>query len=63
MLLIWGEAALAGEKLGLYKPDIAFSLCLFLREFEQKNEMEKGFQLVLLQKKKARHNAINKGGL
>lgn len=50
MLLIWGEAALAGEKLGLYKPDISFlffssfffffPLYPFLREFEQTKEWD-----------------------
>lgn len=31
VLLIWGEAALAGEKLGLYKPDIAFFFSSFFQ--------------------------------
>lgn len=48
LVLICGEAALAGEKLGLYRPDMAFfpfSLSAFLREFEQTKEWngKKGF--------------------
>lgn len=30
VLLIWGDTALAGEKLGLYRPDIAVFFFFFL---------------------------------
>jgi len=36
LLLIWGEAALAGEKLGLYKPDMAHFFLVFLKDWKKK---------------------------
>lgn len=35
LLLIWGEAALAGEKLGLYKPDMAHFCLVFLKDWKK----------------------------
>lgn len=44
MLLIWGEAALAGEKLGLYKPDMTFFKSFFFNWGIEENKKikEKG---------------------
>ena len=53
LLLICGEAALAGEKLGLYRPDMAFQL--FLENLnKQKNGMGKrGFVVLVVAEEKA----------